>query len=105
LPDQRIAVRKVISITGEQPETSVLAANHQPKPIMLDFVNPARPAWRFVGTGRKARDNKIAAGYRDTRTDGHAGEIAVRGGLVQHGYIQPLLLDRAHLRVKALAGM
>jgi len=54
LYNQRIPLRPVVSVAGEQPDADRGPPRHQAIAVMLDFVNPVRAGRRSAGWGWEA---------------------------------------------------
>ena len=54
LHHQRIALRPVVAPPGDKPDADRVTTRHEPKPIVLDLVNPIGAGRGRVGGGRKA---------------------------------------------------
>ena len=49
LDHERVAGRPVVAPAGNQPDAHRVTTSHEPKPIVLDLVNPVRPGRGIVG--------------------------------------------------------
>jgi len=57
LDDGGIAVRPVVPVAGEQPDPGGIATHHHAEAIVLDFVDPVRPAPAAQDGSRHAADH------------------------------------------------
>jgi hypothetical protein len=50
MDDARETVGEIVAVTGIEPHTCFVAPpRHDAKPVVLDFMNPARAGWRLFG--------------------------------------------------------
>jgi hypothetical protein len=78
LGHQRIALRPVIAVLGDEPDAHGIAAGHQPEAVVLDLVNPIGAGRRLVGGGREAGfdEARPVGGQALTHTlDQHAANL------------------------------
>jgi hypothetical protein len=55
LNHERVALRPVVAHAGDEPDAHGVAPGHEPKPIVLDLVNPVEAGRGLVRWGREAR--------------------------------------------------
>ena len=55
--NERIPLRPVVAVSGEQADALAVPPSHEPISVMLDFVNPRRTAGRLrAGAGQARKD-------------------------------------------------
>src|SRR5215472_15339909 len=79
-----------MSVSRDKPDPGWVAADHQPKSVMLDFVDPTVPTGQPISGGRKARLNKRR--HAHGRALGRLPTAAPRSA---RGYSRRQLLENA----------
>ena len=81
LGHQRIALRPVVAPAGDKPDADRVATGHEPKPVVLDLVNPVGAGRGLVGWGWEAGfdEARPVGGKPLTHTlDQHAANLGSR---------------------------
>src|SRR5262249_42683092 len=70
--NERVTVRPVVPVAGQQPDTSGVALDHHAKAVVLDFMNPAGAGRRSLGGVWETGANET--GRRPAGTQQHRGK-------------------------------
>jgi putative transposase len=88
LGHQRIALRPVVAPAGDKPDADRVTSRHEPKPVVLDLVDPVGTCRGLVGCGWEAGfDEGRPVGGKPQGSDGvPVADICRKAGISQATY-------------------